>query len=259
MYYIKAVKDNINARMQQNNANKRRETFTKIMVNFGQAVWHASAMNNATNAEKYNEACYHAEELQQCWASFPILFCDLSFDSGNKQYAAELERILYCHGDYAILAASVIKDAREKVRLKIAEHVPPYVHFTVRIDTEGIDDVDCDNETWGALGMFAAYENLLSARPPRHVGEKYLRFMETIAHTKLGIADSVPSESPVLVQGMRTVAICLEDPVSMRSVDVRLNVEQRLQKARAIIDLLPFSASIETWFVLQSGYTHEEL
>lgn len=257
MNYLKSWKESIRAQFAQNSKDKKDQTFSALMINFGQIVWHFEAMNWAIIEEKYDVACEEAEQVTDCWNYFSIIFCDLSFASSDKQYVPELQRIINFRGDYGHKASDFVKDIHEKLRQKIQSQIPEYVTFEFEINRSSIDTTpQCDDETWRALGMFFAYENLVSMRPPRHIGEKYVYFMERIARNRLGVS-SHSNENPLLVSPFNTVSIPLDNVPVMDVVDSRFRIEERLKSARTTVDSLAYSAAVESCFVLSSGFTHE--
>jgi len=256
MEYLKALKNSISSQFKQNAENKKRESFSKLMRNFGQMLWHSEAMHRAVIGEHFDMACAHAEEVINYWNCFSLIFSDLSFESSDKNYVPELQRIINFRGDYGRKAAEIIQDMHEKVRLEIESHIPSYVFVTFEINYPTIDDIpQCDDETWYALGMFFCYENLILMRPPRHIGEKYVYFMKRIAQNYLGV--NTITALPAL---HHAVSITMDDSTTDSTVlDPRFRINERLQSVQTTVGTLEYSSSIEYWFVLTSGFTCEGL
>lgn len=256
MDYLKAWKNSINLQFKRNKEEKKRESFSKLMCNFSQMLWHSEAMHRAVIAEEFDMACAQAEDVLECWNCFPLIFSDLSFESNDKSYVPELQRIINFRGDYGRKAADIIQDMHEKVRMKIENHIPSYVSFTFEIDYPLVEDVpQCDDETWFALGMFASYENLIMMRPPRHIGEKYIYFMKRIAQKYLNLDTFGALATP-----QHAVSITLEDSTpASKVIDPRFRIEERLQSVQTMVGTLQYSSSVEFWFVLTSGFTCEGL
>lgn len=271
------LKSYVSGQFRENQQRKKQELVTKILSLFGSLKWHHEQMNDAFVNNAWDYACAYADWISYKVANFPILFGELGYQmSNNKEYVSMLQKIINFRTDYAASALSVKQQIDQRIRAAIV--LPEYVRFTFSIEQPEILEPECDEDTWVALGMFAAYENLVSMSSENHIAREYLARMESIIKSKLhgfvspsslhGVVHfkeefvgdgqlAFDQQPPHVVIDLALEAVCLEEEPSF--LHCRFYIQERMDRARLVADGLPHTVSVVQFFDLNSGFAQATL
>ena len=211
MNYIKGWAIAARDRYAYDHLSRRSEVFASIMSHFAHVTWHYRRMYECFSQQAYDLACYHSSCVKAYYENFPVLFCDLRFNSRSDTYCTILQGLIDYNASYLESAEKIISDSHDAIFASLS--VPSYVTITVEIEMrEDESDIDCGDEDWVAYGKLLCNYHLLHMRPIRPVGELYYQRAVSIANT-LSTNDAVHSAFGIAhkLDEMRALLVTLTD------------------------------------------------